>query len=150
MSESQLLLLDVNVPMYAAGGEHPYKAPCVWVMREIAAGRLEAAIDTEIIQEILYRYGALRRWQIGTTIAKELLAIVPCIYPVVEEDVRSAIALFDEYGPRGVTARDVIHVAVMRNHGLTRIISTDAHFDRFKSIMRLDPRDLYQTRADRI
>ena len=149
MSESQLSLLDVNVPMYAAGGEHPYKAPCAWVMREIAAGRLEAAVDTEIIQEVLYRYGALRHWQIGTAIARELSTIVPRIYPVMEEDVRSAIALFAEYGPQGLAARDMIHVAVMRSQGLAQIISTDAHFDQFRGIMRLDPQDLFKKRANR-
>ncbi len=144
MSESQPSLLDVNVPMYAAGGEHPHKTPCAWVMQEIAAGRLEAAIDTEIIQEVLYRYGTLRRWQIGIAIARDLLTIVPHIFPVTDEVVRTAIALFDEHGPRGVAARDVIHVAVMRSHGLTQIISTDAHFDQFKGILRLDPQDIFQ------
>ena len=146
MSESHLSLLDVNVPMYAAGGDHPYKAPCAWVMQEIAAGRLEATIDTEIIQEVLYRYGALRCWQIGIAIARELLTIMPRIYPVMEEDVRAAVELFAEYGPQGLTARDVIHVAVMRSQGLTRIISTDAHFDQFRGIMRLDPQDLFKKR----
>jgi len=144
MSDPQPSLLDVNVPMYAAGGEHPYKAPCAWVMQEIAAGRLEAAIDTAIIEEVLYRYGALRHWQIGTAMARELLTIVPHIYPVKEEDVRAAVALFAEYGPQAVTARDVIHMAVMRSHGLTQVISTDAHFDQFENIIRLDPQNLFQ------
>lgn len=147
MSESQLSLLDVNVPMYAAGGEHPCRASCAWVMEEIAAGRLEAAIDTGIIQEVLYRYGALRHWQIGASIARELMAIVSRIYPVREEDVRSAVELLAEYGPRGVTARDAIHVAIMRSQGLSQIISTDAHFDQFKSVIRLDPRHLFEARS---
>jgi len=142
MSETRPLLLDVNVPMYAAGGEHPYKAACAWVMREVAAGRLEAAIDAEIIQEVLYRYGALGCWQIGAVIARELLTIVPHVYSVMKEDVRSAIPLFAEYGPQGVTARDVLHVAVMHHHGLTHIVSTDPHLDQFEGIVRLDPHHL--------
>lgn len=52
-----------------------------------------------------------------------------------------------EYGPQGVAARDVIHVAVMPSQGLTQIISTDAHFDQFESIMRLDPQDLFEIRS---
>jgi predicted nucleic acid-binding protein len=51
---SQLLhFLDVNIPMYAAGKDHRSRAACVYVMQEIAEGRLIVAIDTEIIQEIL-------------------------------------------------------------------------------------------------
>ena len=40
-------------------------------------------------------------------------------------------------------ARDVIHVAVMQNNGLTEIISTDAHFDLIEGITRLDPKTLF-------
>lgn len=31
---------------------------CTWVLAEIANGRLDGVIDAEIIQELLYRYGA--------------------------------------------------------------------------------------------
>ncbi|MBI2267294.1 MAG: hypothetical protein HYU64_19370 [Armatimonadetes bacterium] len=44
--------LDVNIPMYAAWARHPYKAPCVQVMQEIAAGRIIAAIDDEHFDRI--------------------------------------------------------------------------------------------------
>jgi hypothetical protein len=39
-------------------------------MQEIAEGRLTVAIDTEIIQEILYRYGAIQHWDMATTLAE--------------------------------------------------------------------------------
>jgi predicted nucleic acid-binding protein len=123
-------LLDVNVPMYAAGRAHPYKEACVWVMTEVAEGRLAAAIDVEAVQEILYRYGELQQWETGFTMANSLLDLVPIVYPVSLDDVRLTVDLFRQYAPQGVKARDLIHVAVMRNRGLTRIISTDQHFDR--------------------
>lgn len=44
--------------------------------------------------------------------------------------------------PRGVKARDVPHTAVMQNHQLSRIISTDKPFDRIDGITRLDPQTL--------
>jgi predicted nucleic acid-binding protein len=47
--------------------------------------------------------------------------------------------LFKQYAHQGPTARDVIHVAVMRNNGLSRIVTTDEHFERFEGIKRLDP-----------
>jgi predicted nucleic acid-binding protein len=42
-----------------------------------------------------------------------------------------------------VKARDLIRAAVMGHHGLTQIISTDAHFDQIEGIIRLDPQRLY-------
>jgi len=135
--------LDVNVPMYAAGRAHPYKEPCAWVMTEIAEGRLEVAIDVEIVQEILHRYGAIGRREVGLTLAKNLLDLVSTVYPVEPEDVRLAMELFRRYGPRGLTARDAIHAAVMQRYGIREIISTDAHFDLIRGIRRLDPKEMY-------
>ena len=59
------------------------------------------------------------------------------IEPVYAEDVLLAGALVDQYLELG--SRDLIHVAVMRRLGLTRIISADTHFDRVDGIERLDP-----------
>ncbi len=137
------MLVDVNVPMYAAGAPHRYKGACAWIMAEIAERRIDAAIDVEVIQEVLYRYGALQRWEIAATLAISLLELVPTVYPIQEGDARLAINLFSRYAPLGVMARDLIHVAVMLNNGLTRIISTDAHFDHIEGIERLDPQRLY-------
>lgn len=138
-------LLDVNIPMYAAGQEHPYKAACVWVMREVAAARLVVVIDAETIQEVLYRYGAQQRWAAAIQVAANLLTIVPTIYAVTPADARRAMDLFRYYGPQGVKTRDLVHAAVMQNNGLTEIISTDTDFDRLAGlgIARLDPLVLY-------
>ena len=142
MSEAPYFL-DVNVPMYAAGKEHPYKAACVYVLTEIANGRLDAVISTEIIQEILYRFGASGQAQVGVQMASNLMNLVPDVLPVTVEDMQTAVALFAEYGPKGVKARDVVHTAVMQNHQLTHIISTDKHFDQIEGITRLDPHDMF-------
>ncbi len=133
---SELLFLDVNVPMYAAAKAHPYRDSCRWVMTEITEGRIQAGIDTEVIQELLYRYGAIGSPKIGVDIAKHLMAIIPTIYPIL-------VQLFARYAPQGVQARDVIHVAVMQNNGLSKVISTDSHFDKIHGISRLDPKALF-------
>lgn len=135
--------LDVNVPMYAAGKAHPYKESCVWVMTEIANGRLDAVIDAEIIQEVLYRFGAIGRWQIGVNMAQNLLDLIPVVLPVAGTDVKTAVGLFAQYAPHGITARDVLHTAVMHTHALTHIISTDKHFDQIDGITRVDPQGLF-------
>lgn len=140
------LFLDVNVPMYAAGRAHRYQAACAWIMGEVAHGRLAVVIDSEIVQEILYRFGALGQWTVGAQMARSVLDLVPRVLPVTAADARAAVALFATYGPQGVKARDVVHAAVMRNHGLTRIVSADTHFDRIAGIKRLDPLDLYAAR----
>lgn len=140
------LFLDVNVAMYAGGKEHRYKEACVWIMTEAAEGRIAVVTDTEAIQEILYRYGAIRRWEIGVAMANSLMHLVPVIHPINLNDMNRAIDLFKMYAPRGVTARDVVHAAVMMNRGLKNIVSTDSHFDLIKGITRVDPNDLFLQR----
>jgi predicted nucleic acid-binding protein len=142
MSDSQVFL-DISVPMYAAGRPHACRDACVWIMTEIAEGRIVVAIDTEIIQEVLYRYGALQRWDIAVAMASDLLDLIPTVHPIRLVDVRLALELFERYAPQGVSARDVIHAAVMQNNDMIEIISTDEHFDRIAGIRRLDPRELY-------
>jgi predicted nucleic acid-binding protein len=144
MNRDDLCLLDVNVPMYAAGQDHPYREACIWVMSGVVDGRLSAAIDTEIIQEVLYRFGSLRLWNVAIRMANNLLDIVDTIYPVLPADVQLTIDLFERYSPQGIPVRDLIHVAVMQSNAITYIISTDKHFDLIEGITREDPIKLYQ------
>lgn len=140
------VLLDVNVPMYASGGSHPYRDPCAWILTEVAHGSLVAAIDTEITQEILHHYGASGRLHVAVEMARSLLQIVPTVYPMLLADAHLAIELFQRYGPRGIKARDVIHIAIMQNNGIDTIISADRHFDGIDGVTRLDPLELFRRR----
>jgi predicted nucleic acid-binding protein len=136
------VFIDVNIPMYAAGTAHPYRESCTRIITAVATGKIEGFIDTEIVQEILHRYGALGRWSLATSIASNVLAIFPNVLPVIEEDITLTVELASEYGPRGVRARDLIHAAVMRNHQISTLISTDSHFDQIPGIERIDPLNL--------
>ena len=139
----EVVLLDVNIIMYAAGQEHPYREDCIRVIRGVAEGKLEAAIDTETIQEILYRYGALRRLNVAVRMARNSLDLVDTVLPVQSVDARLAVVLFERYSAQGVTARDVVHAAVMLNNGLRQIVSVDRHFDLIEGIERVDPVSFY-------
>lgn len=139
----ELVFLDVNIPMYAAGTEHELKGPCTWIMEEVVEGRLNACTDTEIIQEVLYRYGAIHQWNVGARIASNLLDIIPTIYSVTPDDSYNTIELFGNFGPKGIPARDCIHAAVMKTHGITKILTTDKHFDSIEGVIRLDPMEYY-------
>jgi predicted nucleic acid-binding protein len=134
-----LVFLDVNIPMYAAGRAHAYKDPCVRVMKAIAEGRLEAAIDVEIVQEILHRYGAIGRRDVAIAMSSNLLDLASVVYPITSKEIRATISLFDRYAKQGILARDLIHVAVMLSNGLEQIVSVDSHFDEIEGVTRLDP-----------
>jgi predicted nucleic acid-binding protein len=62
------------------------------------------------------------------------------IAPVLDTDVAQAAALADDH-PR-LSARDLLHVAVMQRLGATHIASADRDFDAVPGIQRLDPAQL--------
>ena len=139
---SGILFVDVNVPMYAAGADHPLREACVRIMTAIATGELTAVIDVEIVQELLHRYGALGHWPVAVAIAENVMTIVPLILPVTVEDMTLTVDLARVYGPKGVKVRDLIHAAVMKNNGLDTIISVDTHFDAIDGLTRVGPQAL--------
>jgi predicted nucleic acid-binding protein len=131
--------LDANIFMYAAGAEHPYKAPCVEILARVEVGELQGIINTEILQEMLYRYSRLKLPQKGVQLCREILAYSLTILPVNEDDSRLAIDLFAKHHQNGLEARDAIHAAVMKNNGVRKLLSVDRDFDLLDFVTRVDP-----------
>lgn len=116
-------------------------------MTEIALGRLQVVIDAEVVQEVLHRYGALGRYADAVSMARDLLILVPQVLPITAADMQTALGLFQQFAPAGMRSRDALHAAVMQNHGLTHIISSDVHFDLVPGLTRIDPIGLHQSAA---
>ena len=135
---SPAVFIDANVPIYAAGRDHPYKESCSRVLRMAAEEPQPFVTDSEVLQELMHRYLALGRWVLGRAVLHGFAeAMNGRIEPVHAEDVLSASRLADRHP--GVSARDLVHAAVMQRLGTSRIISADTDFDRLTGIERLDP-----------
>jgi predicted nucleic acid-binding protein len=133
------IFLDVNVFMYAAGAPHPYKESCIRILNDIETGTIAAAINTEILQELLYRYSHIGIPDKGIQLCREILLYPLMILPVTELDLRLAIDLFEVHRAPGIYPRDAIHAATMQNNGIAKLISADKDFDSFGFIGRTDP-----------
>ena len=133
------LFIDVNVFMYAAGKPHEYKNPCEKIVDAIEKGKIRAAVDTEIIQEVLYRYHFLGLSEFGYELSWHIIALKPRILPVDEDTIKLALYYYKKYLQKGIKPRDALHIASMVQNNLARIISTDLHFEEVKEITRIDP-----------
>jgi hypothetical protein len=136
--------IDSNIPMYARGAEHPLKAPCVAVLSQLARGQVAGIVSVEVIQEIVHRYTSIGRRDLAQQVVDRFLVVVPAVLPVTPADMRLMLTYLAEFP--GLSARDLLHVAVMVNNGIQAIISTDTDFDRVPHITRLDPRS-FMTRG---
>ncbi|MBA7473773.1 Ribonuclease VapC13 [subsurface metagenome] len=140
--------IDTNVIMYTVGRKHKYKDPCSLLIQKIAKENITVASDTEVLQEILYRYWLIREFERAEETYSDFRKLVSLMFPITTDDVDLALELLQRY--RNIQPRDAIHAAVMLNNGLTTIYSTDSHFDEIKGIKRIDPIELnMKTRANR-
>ena len=135
---SPAAFIDANIPIYAAGREHPYKAPCARVLMMAAEHPQSFVTDAEVLQELVHRYVASGRWALGREVLQTFGEVMhDRIEPVYAADIHAAARLADRQP--GISARDLLHAAVMQRLGADRIISVDADFDRLTGIIRLDP-----------
>lgn len=132
-----MILVDSNVLMYAAGAEHPNRAPALALLGRVAAGELEAAIDAEVLQEILHRYRSINRWTDGRKVYRLARELFPDVLPVTREVMDRARDLMD--ADAGISARDAVHAAVVQTGQLAGICTFDQDFDRIPGCSRIAP-----------
>ena len=131
------VFLDSNIPMYAAGRDHQFKKPSIDILRRVANGEIDAVTDAEVFQEILHRFSAIKQLDQGLRLYDAFEKVIGDVLPVEHQDVTAARVLLEELGT--ITARDAIHVAIMRRHGMTTVYSYDRHFDLIDDIDRREP-----------
>ncbi|MGH7564822.1 MAG: type II toxin-antitoxin system VapC family toxin [Gemmatimonadota bacterium] len=132
-----MILIDSNVLMYAAGAPHSHKDPSRAFLEGVARGEIDAAVDAEVLQEVLHRYQAIGRWEDGRKVYDLARRIVPIVVPITAEIVDLARSLLDRY--RSLMARDVLHAAAAIVHEAEAIASYDRDFDGIREVRRIEP-----------
>jgi predicted nucleic acid-binding protein len=135
-----LILIDANILMYAAGAPHPHKAPSAALLQRVVQGEVEAAIDAEVLQEILHRYRSIGRWQDGRRVYDLARDVMGIVIPVTGEVLDEARRIMDVY--QGLTARDALHAAACQVTGAAAICSFDRDFDVIAGLKRLEPQQV--------
>ncbi|MCI0623208.1 MAG: type II toxin-antitoxin system VapC family toxin [Acidobacteria bacterium] len=130
-----MILIDSNIPMYLVGEQHPLKARAMELCQQLAAEGRKMVADAEVMQEILHRYSAIQPRDAIQPCFDALYGLVDEILPITEQTVLEARGLL--LGCQGLSARDAIHAAIMREHRINDILSFDAGFDSLAPIRRL-------------
>jgi predicted nucleic acid-binding protein len=130
-----MIFIDSNVPMYLIGAQHPNKDAARRLL-ELCIERSERLVtDAEVLQEILHRYTAIRRVDAIQPAFNALLGVVDEVFSIEGQDVESARDVL--LGKSELSSRDALHVAIMRRHGVQRIMTFDTGFDRAPGIERI-------------
>ena len=121
--------------MYLVGAPHPNKERVRAVLDELILSRSCFVTDVEAYQEILHRYTAINRVDMIDPAFACMDGIVDKTLTFGMAEIRSARAILESV--EGVSARDALHVAVMRAAGVSRILTYDRSFDACQGIERL-------------
>jgi predicted nucleic acid-binding protein len=135
-----VILLDANILMYAAGREHPHKEPSAELLARVARGTVEAAIDAEILQEVLHRYRSLGRRRDGFRLYDLTRTVVRTVLPVTDAVMDEARSLLESH-PR-LSARDAVHAGVCLVFSADAFCSYDRDFDRIEGLRRVAPDEI--------
>lgn len=129
-----MILVDANIPMYLVGAEHPHRHRAAAVVEQAISDGERLVTDAEVLQEILRRYVAIDRPEAIGPAFDALLAVVDETLPIEFDDV--AVAKDVVLGSYRLSARDALHIAVMKRHDIATIMSFDRGFERYPGIRR--------------
>jgi len=130
-----MVFVDSNVPMYVAGRDHPLRDPARRFLERARSGDVEICTSTEVLQEILYRYAALKRLDLAAAVYDLFVHLCPTVLPVALADTDRARTLL--VASQGISVRDAVHAAVMLNHDIVEIATFDEGFDAVGGITRV-------------
>ncbi|PYT29020.1 MAG: VapC toxin family PIN domain ribonuclease [Acidobacteria bacterium] len=130
-----MTFVDSNIPMYLIGAAHPHKTEAQMLVERALASQDRLITDAEVLQEIVHRYAAMRRREGIADALRLTLGLVDEVLPIEGRDVLRAgeIARL----PEQWSARDAVHIAIMERHGIRRVMSFDADFDRWPGLSRI-------------
>ena len=130
-----MIFIDSNVPMYLVGAPHPNKDRALVLLTQLVQEGQRFVTSVEVYQEILHRYAAIRRLDAIDAAFESLDTIADDVLTFGMPEVRAARELVNSID--GLSARDALHVAVMRQAGTNRVLSFDSSFDDCPGIDRL-------------
>jgi hypothetical protein len=121
--------------MYLVGSPHPHKSDAQRLLEQLVNDRQRLVTDAEVLHEILHRYVAIDRRDAIQPAFDALLGVVDQVLDVTRSTAQRAKEIV--LGHRRLSARDAVHLAVMEQHGINRILSFDSGFDGFPGVARL-------------
>lgn len=122
--------------MYAAGESHVLREPSAHIIQLVRDGDLDAVISVEVVQEILHRFVAIRRPELGARIARDALDLFAPVLSITHGVMHRMPRLIESYPM--LAARDLVHVATCLENSIDAIVSPDRGLDAVAEIRRID------------
>jgi uncharacterized protein len=130
-----VIFVDSNIPMYLVGAHHPHKTDAQRLVEKLISDRQRLVTNAEVLQEILHRYVAINRRDAMQPAFDAILRITDVVLAVSRGAAERAKDIV--LGAPKMSARDALHLAVMEENEVTRILSFHAGFDGYPGVQRI-------------
>ncbi len=118
-----MTFVDTNVFMYAVGLSHPLKAASQKFFEDSLHNGAPLVTSAEVMKECLHAYVPVNRLE---TLDAAMTLVDSCIqkvFAIEREDVEFARSLIVRHPD--LSARDLVHLACCRRHGIKKIKTFD-------------------------
>jgi predicted nucleic acid-binding protein len=160
LAAGDAVFVDANIFTYHYQPHPAWGAACTQLLQQIETGHFSGYTTSHVLGEVCHRLmtleaHALLGWPmagIGNRLRTNPMEVKKLgkfrtaieqvarghlsILPVTPTDLAAAVALSQQVG---LLTNDAVTVAVMQAHGLTKLASHDADFDRVPGITRYAP-----------
>ena len=128
-----MIFVDSNVPMYLVGSPHPNRDR----LEEFLRNRPDEDYVTsaEVYQEILHRFVTIDRRAVIKDAFSLLDDLATSVFPIQRSDVDAAREIAVQQP--SLSARDCLHLAIMRANGIKRVLTFDEGFSVDTGVTRL-------------
>ena len=130
-----MIFVDSNIPMYLMGASQPHKTDAQRLLERLTSERQRLVTSAEVLQEIIHRYISINRRDAIQPAFDSLLGITDEVFAVDRAAAERAKEIV--LGHPRLSARDALHLAVMEQHGVDRILTFDSAFDGYPGIQRI-------------
>ncbi len=115
-----MILLDATCLVYAVGGDHERRDPCLTLLTAIAEQRVIARTTTQVIAEFAHVRG---RRSDASSLAEDYVALLGPLEAVGEADLVAALRIW-EVAPR-IGTFDALLLAVAARVGADALVTED-------------------------
>jgi len=118
-----VILLDTTCLVYAVGGDHERREPCLALMTAIAEQRVIARTTTQVIAEFAHVCGRRRDRSDASSLAEDYSALLGPLETVSESDLSEALRIW-QATPR-ISTFDALLLAVATRLEVDALITED-------------------------
>ena len=118
-----MILLDTTCLVYAVGGDHERREPCLALMTAIAEQRVIARTTTQVIAEFAHVRGRRRDRSDASSLAEDYTALLGPLETVSEPDLSEALRIW-QATPR-IRTFDALLVAVATRLEVDALVTED-------------------------